>query len=47
MKKEVQIESDGVTVWVNGDGGLLGRFGRMGIDVHVDPAQRCHRWWWV
>lgn len=29
-----QIDSDGVTVWVNGAFGLLGRFGRNGIDVH-------------
>lgn len=28
------IDSDGVTVWVNGVGGLLGRFGARGIDVH-------------
>lgn len=32
------VESDGVTVWVNERSGYcLGRFGRMGIDVHVDP----------
>jgi hypothetical protein len=28
------VESDGITVWVNGYKGLLGRFGRAGIDVH-------------
>lgn len=28
------IESDGITVWVNGEGSLLGRFGRFGIDIH-------------
>jgi len=28
------ILSDGVTVWVNGEAGLLGRFGKNGIDVH-------------
>ncbi len=28
------ITSDGRTVWVNGIGGLLGRFGRGGIDIH-------------
>jgi hypothetical protein len=28
------ITSDGVTVWVNGAGGLLGRFGRNGVDIH-------------
>jgi hypothetical protein len=31
---EYDVMSDGVTVWVNGAGGLLGRFGRNGIDVH-------------
>ena len=29
-----QITSDGKTVWINGMGGLLGRFGLQGIDVH-------------
>lgn len=29
-----EIDSDGVTVWVNGEGSLLGRFGRNGIDIH-------------
>ena len=28
------IDSDGITVWVNGAGGLLGRFGKSGIDIH-------------
>jgi len=28
------ITTDGVTVWVNGPRGLLGRFGRNGLDVH-------------
>lgn len=28
------VESDGVTVWVNGPTSLLGRFGRLGIDIH-------------
>ncbi len=28
------IETDGVTVWVNGAGSCLGRFGRNGIDIH-------------
>lgn len=31
------IESDGKTVWVNAeDGSCIGRFGRMGIDIHRD-----------
>ena len=34
-----QIVSDGTTVWVNdATGYCLGRFGRMGIDVHVPPS---------
>lgn len=32
MKHE--IHSDGVTVWVNSLNGLIGRFGRQGIDIH-------------
>jgi hypothetical protein len=28
------IESDGITVWVNGAVGALARFGRNGIDIH-------------
>ncbi len=35
---KVQIRSDGRTVWVNSPEQLLGRFSRMGIDVHVDGA---------
>jgi len=31
-----EIKTDGITVWVNGASGeCLGRFGRMGIDVHA------------
>lgn len=30
------IDSDGVTVWVNGSAGeCIGRFGRNGIDIHT------------
>jgi hypothetical protein len=29
-----EIFSDGKAVWVNGGHGLIGRFGRCGIDVH-------------
>lgn len=29
-----EISSDGRTVWVNGEVGLLGRFGWAGIDIH-------------
>lgn len=32
---DFQIESDGITVWVNAsDGSCLGRFGVMGVDIH-------------
>lgn len=30
----MNIHTDGITVWVNGPEGLLGRFGRYGIDIH-------------
>ena len=33
MKKQYQIATDSVTVWVNGVS-CLGRFGRLGIDIH-------------
>jgi len=33
---EVEVSSDGRTVWVNGLTALIGRFSKMGIDVHVD-----------
>lgn len=33
-EKLFDIHNDGVTVWVNGPMGLLGRFGRNGIDIH-------------
>lgn len=43
MKTLVEIDSDGVTVWVNGASWLLGRFGRQGIDIHraVGEQQEC------
>jgi hypothetical protein len=34
--KQYIIETDGRTVWINGPYGLLGRFSRQGIDVHVN-----------
>ena len=35
---KIQIQSDGVTVWVNDNTGYcIGRFGRMGIDIHAGP----------
>lgn len=33
----VQIETDGVTTWVNTAVGCIGRFGRWGIDIHRHP----------
>jgi hypothetical protein len=36
-----QILSDGVTVWVNAEGGLIGRFGRAGIDIHRVLGEQC------
>lgn len=35
-----EILWDGNTVWVNGDGGLLGRFSRRGIDVHRTATEQ-------
>lgn len=32
----VSIQTDGTTVWVNNDRCCIGRFGKMGIDVHTD-----------
>ena len=29
-----EIDSDGTTVWVNGVGGCIARFGKAGIDIH-------------
>lgn len=41
MTTEALIESDGVTVWVNGSQGSIGRFGVMGIDVHTADTSGC------
>lgn len=36
---DIQINSDGRTVWVNADDGMcIGRFSRFGIDLHNDFA---------
>ena len=38
MAKTYQIDSDGTTVWVNDNTGYcIGRFGRMGIEIHANP----------
>lgn len=35
MRDDVEIDSDGRTVWVNdSDGSCIGRFGAMGVDIH-------------
>ena len=36
VKLDHSIETDGRVVWINGIRGLLGRFSRHGIDVHVN-----------
>lgn len=33
-KLPCEVSSDGRTVWVNTSDGLIGRFGKMGIDIH-------------
>lgn len=40
---QASITSDGVTVWVNGAGGLLGRFGRNGVDIHRPLSEQEER----
>jgi hypothetical protein len=32
--RDTQIDTDGITVWVNDSNGCIARFGVMGIDVH-------------
>lgn len=34
-----EILTDGTTVWVNGERGLIGRFGVNGIDIHRPPLE--------
>ncbi len=34
------ITTDGITVWINSPDGLLGRFGRQGIDVHRPAGEQ-------
>lgn len=42
LKKEIvrntEIMTDGVTVWINVQQGLIGRLGPRGIDVHSKPG---------
>jgi len=35
-----RIDSDGFTCWVNSAGYCIGRFGRMGIDIHRPPTEQ-------
>lgn len=37
MMRDHEITTDGRTVWVTAsDGSCIGRFGRLGVDVHLD-----------
>lgn len=36
-----EISTDGITVWINGESGLIARFGVRGIDIHR-PASEQH-----
>ena len=38
--KRIETTSDGITVWINGFDGLLGRFGRQGIDIHRNACEQ-------
>ncbi len=38
---KVEVSSDGQTVWVNNAFVNIGRFGRLGIDVHNADATSC------
>lgn len=42
MKDDVRVQSDGTTVWVHDadDGSCIGRFGRLGIDIHRPVSQQ-------
>lgn len=41
-RSPVQVTTDGITVWVcDNNGNTIGRFGRMGIDVHSADSTRC------
>lgn len=39
---QVQLSTDGRTVWVNGEEGLLGRLGPRGVDIHATPGSGTH-----
>jgi hypothetical protein len=41
MNAEIEISTDGKTVWVNAENGLIGRFSQRGIDVHNRENNAC------
>ena len=40
MSLEFEITTDGITVWVNGPGVCIGRFGPRGVDVHRSAEEQ-------
>ena len=38
--ENMQIDTDGITVWINDSYGCIARFGVMGIDVHRTPEKQ-------
>ena len=36
-----EITTDGITVWINGEAALLGRFGVFGVDIHTQDMGEC------
>lgn len=38
---QAEVTWDGITVWVNSAEASIGRFGRMGIDVHTADGSGC------
>lgn len=46
-EERYEVSSDGMTVWVDGPGGFVGRFGRQAIDIYnklnleESPGQSC------
>lgn len=40
MNQLFEIYTDGTTVWVNGPGVCLGRFGPRGVDVHRNAEEQ-------
>ena len=42
VARDIEIMTDGITVWVNTPEGLIGRLGPRGIDVHAKPGSDVH-----